>query len=121
MKFLANENFPLTSVRLLRNAGQVVFSVSEDMAGVKDSIVLSRAANEKMIVLTFDRDYGDLIYKVRLPTPLGVVYFRFDPVSPSEPYERILDLFQIEGLALEEKFTVVDRQRVRQRPLPQDV
>lgn len=118
MKFLANENFPLTSARLLRNAGHDVFSVSEDMAGVKDSVVLSRAANEKMIILTFDRDYGDLIYKLRLPVPLGVVYFRFDPVSPSEPTERLLDLLQIEGLSLEGKFTVVDRQRIRQRPLP---
>ncbi|MBM3181925.1 MAG: hypothetical protein FJZ86_16475 [Chloroflexi bacterium] len=118
MKFLANENFPLTSVRLLREAGYAVVSISEDMAGVKDSVVLSHAVSEKMIVLTFDRDYGDLIYKLRLPVPLGVVYFRSDPVSPREPYERVLDLFQIEGLSLEGKFTVVDRQRVRQRPLP---
>lgn len=118
MKFLANENFPLTSVRLLREAGYSVISITEEMAGVKDSVVLSRAVKEKAIVLTFDRDYGDLIYKLRLPVPAGVVYFRFDPSSPSEPCERLLVLLQIEGLSLEGKFTVADRERIRQRPLP---
>lgn len=120
MKFLANENFPLISVRLLRNAGYDVISVSEEMAGEKDTVVLSRAAKEKLIILTFDRDYGDLIYKSRLPIPFGVVYFRFDPNTPSEPYERMLALFQIEGLSFEGKFTVTDREQIRQRSLPSE-
>lgn len=120
MKFLANENFPLASARLLRDAGFTIFAVAEEMAGAKDAAVLSRAANDGLIVLTFDRDYGDLIFKLKLPVPFGVVYFRFDPDSPSEPYERVMELMQIEGLTLEGKFTVADRQRVRQRPLPGD-
>lgn len=118
MRFLANENFPLSSVRLLREAGLNVFAIAEEMAGAKDSAVLSRAVSDGLIVLTFDRDYGDLIFKLKLPVPLGVVYFRFDPDSPGEPFERVMELLQIEGLTLEGKFTVVDRQRVRQRPLP---
>jgi predicted nuclease of predicted toxin-antitoxin system len=118
MKFLANENFPLTSVRRLREAGHTVISITEEMAGVKDSVVLSLAVRENLIVLTFDRDYGDLIYKLRLPVPAGIIYFRFDPSSPSEPCERLLELLKIEGLFLEGKFTVADRERIRQRPLP---
>lgn len=120
MKYLANENFPLASVRLLRNAGYDVIAVAEEMAGEKDSVVLSRAAKEKLIILTFDRDYGDLIYKSRMPVPLGVVYFRFDPATPSEPYEHMLTLLKIEGLVLEGKFTVTNRQQTRQRPLPSE-
>jgi predicted nuclease of predicted toxin-antitoxin system len=118
MKFLANENFPLTSVRLLRETGRTVIAAAEEMAGAKDVAVLSRAASEDLIVLTFDRDYGDLVFKLKLPVPLGVIYFRFDPYSPSEPFERMMELFQIDGLSFEGKFTVADRQRVRQRPLP---
>lgn len=118
MKFLANENFPLTSVRLLRESGLTIVAIAEEMAGAKDSAVLSRAVDEDLIVLTFDRDYGDLIFKLKMPVPLGVIYFRFDPDSPSEPSRRLIELLKIEGLKLEGKFTVVDRQRVRQRPLP---
>jgi predicted nuclease of predicted toxin-antitoxin system len=72
MWFLANENFPLPSVRLLRQAGYDVASVTEDSPGIEDSEVLTRAANEQRVVITFDRDYGELIYRLRLPSPTGV-------------------------------------------------
>ncbi len=36
--------------------------------------VLARAVDEQRIILTFDRDYGELIYRFRLPPPKGVIY-----------------------------------------------
>ena len=71
MRFLANENFPLVSVSLLRNAGHDVAAVIEESPGAKDSEVLARAAQEERVVLTFDRDYGSLIYRLGLPAPVG--------------------------------------------------
>ena len=65
MRFLANENFPLPSVRLLREAGHDVVSISEETPGITDSQVLSRAVSEQRIILTFDRDYGVMIYRPR--------------------------------------------------------
>jgi predicted nuclease of predicted toxin-antitoxin system len=62
MNFLANENFPLFSIRLLRTAGYNVASVIEDTPGAKDHDVLKRAQKEARILLTFDRDYGELVY-----------------------------------------------------------
>lgn len=118
MRFLANENFPLVSVRRLRGVGHDVAAIVEDSPGARDRDVLRRAAEEHRIVLTFDRDYGDLIYRLRLPVPTGVVYFRFDPMTPEEPAEHLLKLLIMDGLSLEGKFTVVERGRVRQRLLP---
>jgi predicted nuclease of predicted toxin-antitoxin system len=63
MDFLANENFPVVSIKLLRNAGHDVASVIEETPGNKDRGVLKRAHEENRIVLTFDRDYGELIYR----------------------------------------------------------
>ncbi|MHC5674837.1 DUF5615 family PIN-like protein [Nostoc sp.] len=77
MRFLANENFPLPSVRLLRQAGYDVASVTEDSPGIEDTEVLTRAANDQWVILTFDRDYGELIYRLKLPSPMGVIYLRF--------------------------------------------
>ena len=68
------------------------------------------------MVLTFDRDYGELIYRRRLSVPAGVVYFRYDPLSPEEPAEHLLRL--LEAIDLLHKYTVVERDRIRQRPLP---
>ncbi|MCC5662655.1 DUF5615 family PIN-like protein [Nostoc sp. CHAB 5784] len=118
MRFLANENFPLPSVRLLRLAGYDVDSVTEDSPGIEDTEVLTRAANEQRVILTFDRDYGELIYRLRLPSPTGVIYLRFRPHTPEEPATLLLNLLEIEGLQFEERFTVLERDQIRQRPLP---
>lgn len=118
MRFLANENFPLVSVGRLRAVGHDLVAIIEETPGSKDSEVLTRATREDRILLTFDRDYGNLIYHLRQPAPLGIVYFRFDPATPKEPAEHLLQLLNIEGLTLEKKFTVTERGQVRQRPLP---
>jgi predicted nuclease of predicted toxin-antitoxin system len=115
MRFLANENFPLASVTRLRKAAHDVAAIVQESPGVRDSQVLEQAAIEARIVLTFDRDYGELIYRRRLPVPAGVVYFRYDPLSPEEPAEHLLRLLTVADLA--NKYTVVERDRIRQRPL----
>lgn len=118
MRFLANENVPLVSVRLLRTSGHDVAAIAEDSPGAKDSEVLARANREQRIVLTFDRDYGELIYRLGLPSPAGIVYFRFDPSTPDEPAEHLLRMLRLSDLSLDSKFTVAGRDQVRQRPLP---
>ena len=117
MRFLANENFPLPSVRLLREAGHDVVSISEETPGITDSQVLSRAVSEQRIILTFDRDYGVMIYRLKLPHS-PVVFLRYDPLSPEEPAHHILRLLRIPELVLLNRFTVADRINIRQRPLP---
>ena len=79
---------------------------------------MTRAADEQRVILTFDRDYGELIYRLRLRSPKGVIYLRFRPHTPEEPASILLNLLQTEGLQFEEWFTVVERDQIRQRPLP---
>ncbi|MEW5920437.1 MAG: DUF5615 family PIN-like protein [Bacillota bacterium] len=63
MKFLANENIPLKSIEVLRKKGFDVKSVSELFPGISDKEVLTFAKKEQRIILTFDKDYGYLLYK----------------------------------------------------------
>ncbi len=120
MKFLANENIPLKSIQILREVGHDVIAIGEDFPGIQDNQVLNLAVQKNRIVLTFDRDYGELIFKRGLPTPPGVIYFRFVPFSPEETAEFTIDLLQLKELTLDGKFTIIERGRVRQRPLPQN-
>ena len=115
MRFLANENVPRASVRRLRLAGHDVAAVGEDIAGSSDDTVLARAVQEARIIITFDRDYGELIYRRKLPAPPGVVYLRFDPATPEEPAELLLRLLALPDVSLAQRFTVLERQQVRQR------
>lgn len=118
MRFLADENFPLPSARLLSAAGHDVVAVSLETPGVPDEIVLARAVREGRILLTFDRDYGDLLYLRGSQPPEGIIYFRFAPSSPEEPAEYLLSLLEQLGSSLPGTFIVAERDRVRQRPLP---
>jgi predicted nuclease of predicted toxin-antitoxin system len=117
MDFLANENFPLLSARRLREAGHRVVSVIQEAPGSKDEDILKRAHTESLIILTFDRDYGELIYRHQALPPAGVVYFRFAPATPSEPAEILINVMDRADLSVIGKFTIVERGRVRQRSL----
>lgn len=118
MRFLANENIPIPSTRLLRQAGYDIIAITEDSPGIPDTAVLARAADEQRIILTFDRDYGELIYRQRLRSPSGIIYLRFQPQTSTEPAEILLDLFQTGDVEFEKRFTVIARDQIRQRNLP---
>lgn len=117
MHFLANENFPIASVRDLRNAGHDVAAIIEDSPAADDADILARALREDRVILTFDSDYGNLIYRDRLPAA-AVVYLRYEPLTPEEPAQHILRLLAIDGMDLYNHFTVADRRHIRQRALP---
>jgi len=85
MRVLANENIPLASVVSLRQAGHDVLSVTEFSPGISDKEVLRLAHSQARVILTFDRDYGELVFRHRLPVPAGAMYLRFSPASPIEP------------------------------------
>ena len=114
--FLADENFPGPSLRNLRAAGVDVAGVIEDAPGASDLEVLRRAADGERILLTFDRDFGELIFLRLAPAPPGVVYLRIDPASPAAAAEVVLELLR-SGIILVGMFTVVTKDNVRQRPL----
>lgn len=117
MDLLANENFPPSRIKLLRNAGYKITSIIEEMPGAKDIDVLKRAHRENLIILTFDRDYGKLIYLHKSFIPAGIIYFRFDPSTPEEPAEIFLKIIKQSKILTTGKFTVIERGRIRQRTL----
>jgi len=118
MNFPANENFPLYSITILRNVGHNVVSILEETPGAKDPDVLNRATKEELIILTFDRDYGELIYRHKFSAPIAIVYFRFNPKTPEEPANTLLSVLEQKDISIKGKFTVIERDRICQRFLP---
>lgn len=80
MRLLAAECCPAPLVRKLRAAGHDVLYVveSEVLEGVTDRAILERAYGDNRIVLTEDKDFGELVYRFQLPAR-GVILLRFDP------------------------------------------
>lgn len=112
-KLLANENIPLRSVQALRKNGYDVISISERSPGISDENVLQLASTENRVIVTFDRDYGELIFSRKQPVPAGILYLRFRPVNPDEVAEYISRLIK-NRVTLEGMFSTADRSRIRQ-------
>ncbi len=85
MKLLANENFPYTSIFYLRNKGYDVLSIGIDNPSITDYEVMTIAINEERTILTFDRDYGELIFRYQYKPEKGVIYLRLDKYQLQEP------------------------------------
>ncbi len=118
MKLLANENIPMGMVRRLRDMGHDVLAILETSPGATDVVVLERARCEQRTLLTFDRDYGELIYLKQLPVPQSVIYLRFVPTSPEDAVQQLAPLLTDDGKQVEGYFLVMDRDSYRRRPLP---
>ncbi len=117
MRILANENFPSDAVTALQARGHDVAWIRTDAPGSSDPQVLARAQAEDRILVTFDKDFGELAFRSRLPASSGVVLFRISAPSSSH-------VARVAVAALESRtdwaghFAVVEDDRIRLTPLP---
>jgi len=77
MRFLADEDFPRLAIYALRNSGWDVTSIAEDCAGVNDETIASICDGEKRILLTFDKDFGELLFTWEVTISLVVTFAGF--------------------------------------------
>lgn len=117
-RLLANENFPAPSVQRLRDKGYDVASVTEGGGRLTDPEVLAQAVTEQRWIVTFDRDYGELIFARGLAAPPAVILFRMRSYRPDTPGRFLAALFE-SGSEFEGHFVVVDEAGFRKRPLPE--
>ena len=118
MEWLADENIPGHAVAFLRHRSEDVVAISEVSPGIRDEDVVARARKEQRILLSFDRDHGDLIFNRGVMPPPAVVYFRLDPPDPQTIENILAGLIVLGSVALIGKFTVVTADGMRQRALP---
>ncbi|HOZ81582.1 MAG TPA: DUF5615 family PIN-like protein [Bacteroidia bacterium] len=115
MKLLANENFPLKSIVYLQNGGFDITSIGAEHSSIKDFEVMTIAINEERTILTFDRDYGELIFKHNYKPPKGVIYLRLEKYSADEPGRLIEELVSSNQYIFDGALTVLDERGIRQR------
>lgn len=117
MRFLADENFPAPVVRELRDRGEDIAWVAEDMRAAPDEAILIRAEVEQRVLVTFDKDFGELAFHAGLPAGCGAVLFRLTGESPEEDNARALAVL-MSRQEWENHFVVVQDDRIRIRPMP---
>jgi len=106
-------------VEALREAGHDVAWIREDSRSAPDDKILQRAQDENRIVVTFDKDFGELAYRSRLPAQCGIILFRITPKS-----SRYIAQPAVQALASRENwaghFSVVEETRIPMTSLTQE-
>jgi predicted nuclease of predicted toxin-antitoxin system len=115
-RFLANENIPRQLVEALERAGCDVNWIRRSEPGLSDQKVLDRATNEKRILLTFDKDFGELAKATPLPPQCGVILLRL-PIPSPQLIGPALSALILSRQDWAGQFSVIEPGRIRSRPL----
>ena len=75
MRILADENILNQVVIRLRAAGYDVRWAKESDRGEADPNLLELATRERRMLITYDKDFGDLVHRDGMPAPHGVILF----------------------------------------------
>ncbi len=112
-RFLADENIPLEVVFKLEEKGLDIKSMSFLNPGADDTIVLDIANREKRVLITFDKDFGELIFKRKLRSS-GVILLRVHPSSVDTILYLLYKVFSRSVLIdFSIAFCVVEEKRLR--------
>ncbi|MBL8896251.1 MAG: DUF5615 family PIN-like protein [Planctomycetes bacterium] len=118
LRLLANENVPAPVVVELGRRGHDVAWIVETQFGAADPRVLDRSCTEDRLLLTFDKDFGDLVYRSNLRAPRGVILVRVAGASPEIDNQRLVEALD-SGREWEGCFSIIEDDRIRARGLPQ--
>jgi predicted nuclease of predicted toxin-antitoxin system len=115
VRFLADENVPRAVGDALRRRGHDVKAVQDIGKGASDQEIGGVAVREERIILTFDKDFGDVARR-QLSARSGLILLRFTPRDPPEAVDIVL-----RALAARRQWrgyiSVIERGRVRVRSL----
>ena len=117
MRILANENVPGEMVEALRQSGHDVMWVRTDAPGSLDEEVLRRAHTEQRLILTFDKDFGELALRTQPGVADGVVLLRIRAADPAAASRIVVAALEARDDWIGH-FSVVENDRIRMTPLP---
>ena len=117
MRLCANENMGADTVARLRLAGHDVLWIRETAPGIPDVAVLARAQGEGRLLLTFDKDFGELVFHRGATASCGIILFRITQPSATQVAEKICAIIA-SRTDWEGHYSVVDDTTIRMRKLP---
>lgn len=96
-------------------AGYDIRSIGDDFSGIMDEEVVQLALDENRTILTFDSDYGELIFKHGYKPSAGVIYLRWEGFKPEDPGNILVELFKSGKIDFSGMLTVISKNSIRQR------
>lgn len=114
MNLLADESVDGQIVGLLRRSGHTVRYVAEMEPGIADTLVLDLANQHSSLLLTADKDFGELVFRQHRLAP-GIVLIRLAGMPPDDKASLVASVIDRHAAELPGAFTVVTPRLVRIR------
>lgn len=114
MKFLADEGVDKPIVTMLRNAGFDIDYILELTPGADDETILELAWSQQRILITQDKDFGELVFRLQQPHH-GIVLIRLEGYTPHFKTEIVTQFLQQHETEMLDRFTVIQPNAIRIR------
>jgi len=117
LKLLCDANVGSRVARALASEGHDVVRAIHVTPGASDDEVLAYAVANEHVLITCDRDFGELVFQRGAPPPPAIIYVRFEPEDVLDIIPRIIPLLDFDRL--KGHMTVVGDEHDRRTPFPQ--
>lgn len=112
--FIADENVEIEIVDALRKLGHDTIHVAHTMPGAEDEEILLAAYDRSRILITNDKDFGELIFRQK-KTTAGVILLRLPGIKPSVKAELVTRVLVAHAVRLRGAFVVLNTNAIRIR------
>ena len=112
MRFLLDECVGPVVARWLQNLNHDVISIYDTNPGIADQQVLQKAVQEKRILITNDKDFGDMVIRKK-KKHCGIILLRLEDERSSNKVAVLTNLFEKYSDDLSDTFVVVSESGVR--------
>jgi predicted nuclease of predicted toxin-antitoxin system len=114
MRFIVDEGVDAAIVTAIRSDGHDVRWMAEEMEGSTDDVVLDAAARDSRILITEDKDFGELVFRLQLHHR-GVVLVRVDGIANDRKGRIVAQAIAKYQTQLTGAFTVIQHATIRIR------
>jgi predicted nuclease of predicted toxin-antitoxin system len=112
--FVADESCDFAVIRALRAEGHQVTAIAEISPRIPDEDVLARAREGDHVLITEDKDFGELVYAQKWETS-GVILLRFPGNARAAMARMTVEAVKALGDKLAGRFTVIEPGKIRSR------
>jgi len=116
MKFLADENLEYSIISFLREKNIDVVAVRDIMKGVSDSKIIEYAFENSLVIITSDKDFGELTFRLKRPNH-GIILLRFSEDNIFEKANILWAALKKLGEDAVNKFVVIEKNSIRVKSL----
>ncbi|MCI0412692.1 DUF5615 family PIN-like protein [bacterium] len=114
MKIVADESVIVPVIVSLRSLGYEVLAIREIQPAAEDNFVLNLARQENAFLITFDKDFGELVFRQKLLSS-GVILVRLKGLSMPTKTRMVCSAIDKYGSQLMQSFTVISARIIRFR------